>query len=168
MKTILITEFTANPAGTPREEPSYTLNLTRTEPRQCCGCWSCWWRTPGRCVYRELDDFYHEYVTADRAVFFAKNARGFVTGNMKSLFDRMIPLFLPYTTYRTGESMHVKRYEKYPDIEFYYDDANMTADDREIYEEYIGRVFYQFYSNKIFVRPIEDREKEVAYVCAAD
>lgn len=40
---------------------------------------------------------------------------------MKTLFDRMIPLFMLYTSISTGESMHVMRYDKYPDIEFYYE-----------------------------------------------
>lgn len=74
---------------------------------------------------------------------------------MKSLFDRMIPLYLPYTTYSTGESMHVTRYENYPDIEFYYEGDFLTEDARGIYEDYIHRVFYQFYSKHIIVKPIE-------------
>lgn len=89
-------------------------------------------------------------------IFFAKVTKGFVSGRVKTLFDRMIPLFLPYTTYRTGESMHVKRYEKYPDIEFYYDGQFQTDDGRKILEEYIHRVFYQFYSNSIIVKPVEE------------
>jgi multimeric flavodoxin WrbA len=94
-------------------------------------------------------------VTADKVIFLSKVTKGFVSGNLKSLFDRMIPLFLPYTTFRTGESMHVQRYEKYPDIEFYYEGELQNENDREIFEDYIRRVFYQFYSEKITVKPID-------------
>lgn len=75
---------------------------------------------------------------------------------MKTLFDRMIPLFLPYISYDTGESMHVPRYEKYPDIEFFYQDSFKSEEAREIYEQYVNRVFYQFYSKKILVKPISE------------
>ena len=98
----------------------YTLDLTKIVVKDCIGCWSCWWKTPGRCTYKDLNEFYHQYITADKAIYFSKVTKGFVSGNMKTLFDRMIPLYLPYTTYKTGESMHVPRYEKYPAIDFYY------------------------------------------------
>lgn len=137
-------------------ENAYTFDLSKTKVAHCVGCWSCWWKTPGKCVHKDLNEFYHEYITADKAIYFAKVKKGFVSGNMKSLFDRMIPLYLPYTTYKTGESMHVKRYEKYPDIEFYYDGEFETDDGRKIFEDYINRLFYQFYSKIISVKPIEE------------
>src|SRR6056297_1457186 len=127
----------------------YTLDLNSRDVENCTGCWTCWWKTPGRCVFHDLDDFYHNYINADRAVFFARLVRGFVSGNLKTLFDRMIPLFLPYTEYTTGESMHVPRYERYPDIEFYYEGEFTFPSGRRIFEDYINRVFYQFHSKNI-------------------
>lgn len=103
-----------------------------------------------------MNEFYHEYITADKAVYFAKVSRGFVSENLKTLFDRMIPLYLPYVDYKTGESMHVPRYKKYPDIEFYYMGQFETADGRQIYEDYIKSVFYQLHSKNISVKPVEE------------
>jgi multimeric flavodoxin WrbA len=134
----------------------YTLDLTKSVVKDCKGCWTCWWKTPGRCIYKDLNEFYHQYITADKAIYFSKVTKGFVTGNMKTLFDRMIPLYLPYTTYKTGESMHVPRYEKYPDIEFYYKGKFNTSASRQIFVDYINRVFYQFYSKNISIRPINE------------
>ncbi|SKC38860.1 hypothetical protein [Maledivibacter halophilus] len=134
----------------------FTLDLSKKIVKDCIGCWSCWWKTPGRCIYKDLDEFYHQYIKADRAIYFPKITKGFVSGNLKTLFDRMIPLYLPYTTYATGESMHVPRYEKYPDIEFYYDGKFKNVAGRQIFVDYINRVFYQFYSKNITVKPIEE------------
>jgi len=103
-----------------------------------------------------LEDFYHEYITADRAVYFSKVSRGFVNSNLKTLFDRMLPLYLPYISYDTGESMHVKRYEKYPDIEFYYEGEFEDEDSRKIFVDYVNRVFYQFHNKNITIKPIEE------------
>lgn len=134
----------------------FTIDLTKIVVNNCTGCWSCWWKTPGRCTQKDLDEFYHQYITADKAIYFSRVTKGFVSGNLKTLFDRMIPLYLPYTTHTTGESMHVRRYDKYPDIEFYYDGKFKTASGRQIFVDYINRVFYQFYSKNITVRPIEE------------
>ena len=95
----------------------YTLDLTKNIINDCTGCWSCWWKTPGRCIHEDLNEFYHNYITADKALYFSVVIKGFVSGNLKTFFDRMIPLYLPYITYETGESMHVPRYERYPDID---------------------------------------------------
>lgn len=165
MKTILITEL-----PDPQMISDFTLDLLSRPAKPCTGCWSCWWKTPGLCVSKDLDAFYRAYIHADRAVFFAKVKRGFVSSNMKSLFDRMLPLYLPYMSYKTGESMHVPRYAKYPDIEFYYED-NFDSDPayigdersaaRDIFEAYVHRTFYQFHSGKITVRPIREFIGEV-------
>jgi len=151
MKTILINEL-----DDVIFQEDITLDLRKRDIQHCVGCWTCWWETPGRCIHKDLDDFYHHYVTADKAVFFAEVKKGFVSGNLKSLFDRMIPLFLPYVTYKTGESMHVPRYEHYPDIEFYYEDKFDKDSSRKIYTDYIERVFYQFHSNSYIVKPVDD------------
>lgn len=132
-----------------------TFDLTQMNIKNCIGCWTCWWTTPGRCINKDLDEFYHQYITADKVIFFSKVTKGFVSGNLKTLFDRMIPLYLPYISYTTGESMHVPRYEKYPDIEFYYDGKFENDNSRQIFVDYINRVFYQFHSKNITVKPVE-------------
>lgn len=132
------------------------FDLAKLEIHDCIGCWSCWWKTPGRCVFKELDQFYHRYITANRVVFFAKVSQGFVSGGLKTLFDRMIPLFLPYSDFKTGESMHLPRYGRYPDIEFYYDGEFDDQLDQKIFTDYIHRVFYQFHSKNSVVKPIAE------------
>lgn len=151
MKTVVIKEIDS--VKTP---DVYTLDLHGRSIKDCTGCWTCWWKTPGRCVFDDLDEFYRNYIQAERAVFLARTVRGFVSGNLKTLFDRMIPLYLPYTEYSTGESMHVPRYERYPDVDFFYESDFADPGGRKIFEEYINRVFYQFHSKNISVKPLEE------------
>lgn len=159
MKTVIIKEC----AGVNVPEVA-TLDLGQTAVQDCTGCWTCWWKTPGRCIYKDLDAFYREYVTADKAIYFAKVTKGFVSGNIKTLFDRMIPLYLPYVTYSTGESMHDPRYEKYPDVEFYYDGDFDTEEGQQIFEDYIKRVFYQFHSENFVVKPLREFDARVGEI----
>ncbi|SMP51259.1 NADPH-dependent FMN reductase [Sphaerochaeta associata] len=134
----------------------YELDLNKTELKDCLGCWSCWLKTPGRCVHSDLNEFYKAYLAADKVVIFSKVSHGFVSGNLKTLFDRIIPLYLPYLTFKSGESMHVPRYESYPEVEVYYEGEFSTPEDQTLYVEYIHRVFYQFYSTCKVVKPLSE------------
>ena len=151
MKTVVIKE-----CGSIEVPNVLTFDLNQMGVKDCTGCWSCWWKTPGRCTYQDLDEFYHHYITADKAIYFSRVTKGFASGNLKTLFDRMIPLYLPYVSYTTGESMHVPRYQRYPDIEFYYEGEFTNAASRQIFVDYIDRVFYQFHSKKITIKPIDE------------
>jgi len=156
MKTITVAE-----CGTIEASDTTIFDLTKMEIKDCVGCWSCWCKTPGRCAFKDLDEFYHSYITADKVIFLSKVSKGFVSGNLKTLFDRMIPLFLPYVTLATGESRHIPRYEKYPDIEFYYEGEFENLNDRKIFTDYITRVFDQFYSQNLVIKPICELRKGI-------
>ena len=153
IKTVVIREF-----DTETEHDDFVLDLTQTVPRDCIGCWSCWWKTPGYCVHKDLNDFYQAFLSADKAIFFLRTSMGFVSGNVKTLFDRMIPHFMPYINYKTGESMHDLRYGHYPDIEVYYDGEFACDEERQLFEEYLARVFYQF-SMSALVKPYNAYEE---------
>lgn len=129
------------------------LDIRSHDISDCTGCWSCWWKTPGRCAFTDLDGFFNKYIAADKAIYFAKVSKNFVSGNLKTLFDRMIPLYLPYTTFKTGESMHVPRYDKYPEVEFYYE-GELAGTSLAVFTDYIHRVFYQFYSKLTLIEHI--------------
>lgn len=151
MKTMLIREF-----GDYGDRDSYIYDLAKSMVTDCTGCWSCWWRTPGRCMHRDLNEFYTEYLKADKVIIFSKLSLGFVSGNLKTLFDRLIPVGLPYIEFSTGESMHVSRYDKYPVVEVYYEGEFMDQDEELLYKDYMERVFYQFRTKLNGVKPVSE------------
>ena len=154
MKTVVIKEF-----GDFSIQSNYELDLTKVTIKDCIGCWNCWMKTPGRCVHQDLNTFYNKYLEADKVIIFSKISKGFVSGNLKTLFDRIIPLFLPYVEVSTGESRHVPRYEKYPDIELYYEGNFVTKEGKQIFEDYIFRTFNHFASRYITIKPTEQYKK---------
>ena len=151
MKTVVIRE-----CGEKNIDCDFMLDLTETDVKDCIGCWSCWLKTPGRCAHQDLDDFYRAYLSADKVIIFSKVSQGFVSGKLKTLFDRMIPHYMPYITYTSGESMHTPRYEKYPDMEVYYEGEFDTEEERRIYVDYMERLCYQFLSKCDGVKPIAE------------
>ena len=107
MNTLMIREF-----GDFRIPDSNCFDLTKINIADCIGCWTCWWKTPGICIHEDLADFYRSYINADKVIIFAKLENGFVSSKLKTLLDRMIPLFLPYTIFEKGGTWHVPRYPK--------------------------------------------------------
>ena len=150
LKTVYIKEW-----DEPTVEQGESLMIGEQLPKDCIGCWTCWWTTPGKCVHKDLDKFYNDYLTADKAVFFGKVTDNFVSGTMKSLFDRMICHFLPYTVVsKERRTRHMPRYKKYPDIEYYYDGTFESREAEQIFVDYIEYVFREFYSKKVAVLPV--------------
>lgn len=149
MKTVIITEGMIS-----YEQREYLLNLEAEPVKRCRGCWNCWIKTPGRCIYKDLDAFYKQYLQADCAIYYAKVEKGFVSSRMKALFERLSPLYLPYIAIGKESTMHVPRYPHYPDVIFYYEGEFETEGERSVFESYIERTFEQFYSKLIEIRPL--------------
>lgn len=132
------------------------IDISEMDIHMCTGCWSCWVSTPGRCVFTDLDRFYHAYITSDRLIFFIRAEKGFVSVRFKKLMDRMCPLFMPYIKFADGGSWHMKRYDSYPDVEVFYEGDFVSDEERNNFCEYVRWIFVQFHSENISVRPISE------------
>lgn len=93
------------------------LTLRTMNIRFCTGCWSCWWATPGECVFKdESHTICKEYINSDFVLFFSPMIMGFVSALTKKIQDKLIPLIHPYLEIVQGEIHHLKRYKNYPRI----------------------------------------------------
>lgn len=137
MKTFIVNEY--------KELKDSDVYDLRTETcKDCIGCWTCWLKTPGRCVHHDLDAYYQSLLQADTFLFYLRPSHDFVSGRVKTLFDRMIVLGLPFIRYDSGESMHLMRYRKNPSVIVRYLDEFSDAQARSLFVEYLQRVFFQF------------------------
>ena len=68
MKTVVITEFNITVPSS-----DFVFDLNKNPVNDCIGCWTCWWKTLGRFIYKDLDYFYHQYITADKVIYIAKD-----------------------------------------------------------------------------------------------
>lgn len=92
-------------------------DLADREIRFCTGCWSCWWATPGRCVFRDgMESIYPSFLDADLVVWAAPLVLGTVPALVKKTQDRLISLLHPYVELVQGECHHRKRYGSYPGL----------------------------------------------------
>ncbi len=129
------------------DEPLKVVRLEGQSITACIGCWSCWLKTPGRCVMKDkMAEFYPDYVNSDTIIILMNTAQGFISQQAKAFFDRTIPHYHPYIEMVDGECHHVARYECYPDMVFYYDTEGLTNQEEQVIEDYLYRTAYHFKS----------------------
>ncbi len=122
-------------------------NPMETELKDCIGCWSCWWKTPGKCALN--DETYKlnmDYISSDEVVLLFHTANGFIDGKGKTFLDRLIQHYLPYIKIRNGECGHLKRYDKYPVINFYFEKHELSTDEIKVIKDYLVRTAYHFHN----------------------
>lgn len=96
------------------------LNLRDMEVRSCTGCWSCWWKTPGRCALVDDGDAVRRaWLRSDLLLFASPLLLGFPSALLKDAIDKLIPNALPFI--RLGRSAegrvecrHAPRYDRQP------------------------------------------------------
>ena len=85
----------------------YTKKL---EVNPCQGCFNCWLKTPGKCFQKDdMQMVLAKLREADIWVFGTPVYVDGVSGPMKNLMDRMLPLLQPFIELRDGHCRHPKR-----------------------------------------------------------
>lgn len=103
---IMVEEFLtgARDAGALTEH----ILLADKKIHNCIGCFTCWTKTPGVCVFKDDAAPLLSIFESDIVVFATPLYVDNVSGLMKNFFDRLIPLGLPYFEMdENGESRHL-------------------------------------------------------------
>jgi putative sterol carrier protein/putative NADPH-quinone reductase len=87
------------------------VKLKDMEINSCTGCFTCWTKTPGECIFKDdMTDLRLKYRKADLIVFASPLYIFSVTGIMKNFLDRIVPNMKPYMLIENGETKHPHRY----------------------------------------------------------
>ena len=112
---IMVREFLkgAEEAGADIEN----IFLVKKEIHHCRGCFTCWGQSNTCVIADDMKDIIKTYIESDIVVFATPVYVDNVTGILKQFIDRLLPL-LDYhmETDDKGETIHRKRFEKYPKI----------------------------------------------------
>ncbi|MBN1532993.1 MAG: flavodoxin family protein [Spirochaetes bacterium] len=91
------------------------ITLREKKLTHCVGCFGCWLKTPGECVYRDdLEGILKEYIASDMVVVFTPVVFGGYSPEYKKFLDRIIPLIHPNFGFFKKEIHHKPRYDRYP------------------------------------------------------
>lgn len=103
-----------------REAGAGTENIFLVEKniKHCLACFTCWLKTPGKCVTRDdMEDLLQKFMDSDIVVYATPVYVDNVSGIMKNFMDRHLPIIDPYFEKdENGEYRHRRRYSKYPKI----------------------------------------------------
>ncbi len=83
----------------------------------CLCCFTCWWKTPGKCVHRDDMDWIFPKLAEADIIFFGTPIYGNnITHYMQRLVERTFPVSLPEMIVKDGEVTHPGRQQKIPQI----------------------------------------------------
>lgn len=85
---------------------------TKVKAAPCQGCFKCWTKNAGYCVY--ADAFQHSGAAvgnSENVVIISKICYGGYSVEVKCFLDRGISDCLPFLTFRNGKTYHANRYK---------------------------------------------------------
>lgn len=75
------------------------IHLRKMDIKACIGCYTCWVRTPGECIFHGKDEMQHameSYNKADMVIFGTPLYHFSMSGILKDFIDRTLPRFEPW------------------------------------------------------------------------
>ena len=141
------------------------FKLREMKIQHCRGCFGCWLKTPGQCIYKDdSHDICREVINSDFVLFAAPLVMGFPSAVLKIAMDKLIPLLLPYIELVDNkECHHMKRYEKYPLIGVIIEKEEDTdSEDMEIVSDIFSRFTIDFKTSLRFVKQTDIQVQEVS------
>lgn len=92
-------------------------HITDLNINGCLGCFTCWWKTPGKCVHRDdMDWILPAIAEADILLLGTPIYGRNMTHYLQRLLERTFSFSLPEMQVRDGETSHPGRIRKFPRI----------------------------------------------------
>jgi multimeric flavodoxin WrbA len=140
----------------------HLFHLNKMNLHYCQGCWSCWWKTPGRCaIHDEAEKIFTSFINSDFVIFASPLMAGFTSSSLKKITDRLIVLVHPYIILKDGEYHHRKRYDHYPDFGLVLEkEADTDDEDAEIVQNIYDRLSKNLHNNRKYIKFIDTHKME--------
>ena len=123
----------------PEPDGDFTVINTAVPAAPCRGCFQCWTKNPGYCVYG--DAFQHGGAamgSSERVVIVSRICYGGYSPAVKRFLDRGISDCLPFLTFRKGMTYHAERYGTRRKLTVYFY-GGCSGFERETAREYVAR-----------------------------
>jgi hypothetical protein len=92
------------------------INLRKKKINYCIGCFTCWTKTPGRCLHKDdmTKEILPKYLDCDLAIMATPLFHYTVNALMKTFIERTLPIALPFFELRDGVTRHPLRHTPPP------------------------------------------------------
>ncbi len=140
-----------------------SLSLADLKIHYCIGCFSCWLKTPGKCVFQDdMELILREILKSDLVIYAAPLSLGFLHSLLKKALDRTIPLVLPYIGIYKKECHHYLRYPKMPLLGILVEkEADTDGEDLDITYGVMKRLSLNMRTRLVFSGTTEKSPEEV-------
>lgn len=97
-----------------------TIYLANKKIHHCIGCFTCWFKTPGKCIFEDdMGLILEKFVAADLVIYGTPLYCFTMTGLLKNVLDRSIPRVVPFMKMsKSGLVFHPSRYPEKPKKHF--------------------------------------------------
>lgn len=120
--------------------PSFEfIDLSKLKISNCIGCFSCWTKTPGKCIIRDdAVKIYPKIAASNRILYISRIRYGGYDTVMKTMLERAIPVQQAFIRLLHGETHHVQRAvaPKRATIIGY---GDIDDEEKEIFKQLVGR-----------------------------
>ena len=95
------------------------VNLREKKINNCIGCFTCWTKTPGKCIHKDdmTDELYPKWLKADIVVYATPLYHFTMNATMKAFIERTLPVAEPFFREHGGRTYHPLRY-RHPKVCF--------------------------------------------------
>lgn len=141
------------------------FHLRETHVLSCTGCWGCWVKTPGECLFQDdSKTILKEVVNSDWVIFMSPLLAGFTSALLKKMQDKFIPLVHPYIELVNNECHHEKRYAHYPRLGLVYArEKDTDEEDLDIVSTLYQRFALNFKTELKLFKSIEESTESIAH-----
>ena len=112
------------------------LGLDYQQFRPCIGCFGCWLKSPGTCLFNDdpANELCAKEVNCDAVILLSEVTYGGYSADIKAFLDRTISNILPYFEIYRQEMHHKKRYARFPNL-FSIGYGDWTEEEKTIFTE---------------------------------
>ena len=98
------------------------INLREKKIRSCIGCFTCWTKTPGKCIQKDdmTNEIFPKLLASDLVVFAFPLYYHFMNGAMSTFMERTLPWAQPFFLRSEGKTYHPLRGKVSITLPFYY------------------------------------------------
>ena len=85
------------------------IDLSKLKISNCLGCFSCWTKTPGKCIIRDdAIKIYPKIATSENVLYISKIKYGSYDTIMKTMLERALPIQQAFIQLIDKETHHIQ------------------------------------------------------------